>query len=200
MNEIKNSHLTSIIRPEQKVNRAPKEKNNDINNLKASVNQDKVEISKKQEVSVVYSNTQGKKKLEASDIDALIKEAEKSTEQLRKLVEKLILKQSRKQGIEQNKKADNEEAIKIQETSKATKAELSISEDGEFGIKAVSDRLVDFAIAVSGGDKSKLSQLISAIDSGFAAARESFGGELPDICNKTYDETMRKLNEWAKSE
>jgi hypothetical protein len=76
-------------------------------------------------------------------------------------------------------------------------AKEAISEDGEFGVKAVSNRLVDFAIAISGGDKSKLSELVAAIDEGFAAARKALGGELPEICRQTYDETMRKLNAWA---
>jgi hypothetical protein len=82
-------------------------------------------------------------------------------------------------------------------TADVEAAKQAISEDGEFGVKAVSDRLVDFAISISGGDKSKLSELISAIDEGFAAAKEALGGELPAISQQTYDETMRKLNEWA---
>ena len=72
-----------------------------------------------------------------------------------------------------------------------------ISEDGPFGVKAVSDRIVDFAIAVSGNDTSKLGELKAAIDKGFEKARDAFGGTLPDICNRTYDEAMRKLDEWA---
>ncbi len=74
------------------------------------------------------------------------------------------------------------------------KAKLSISEDGDFVVKAVSDRLVNFAKAISGGDKSRLAELKSAIDDGFAAARDALGGYLPAICNKTYNETMRKLD------
>ena len=79
-------------------------------------------------------------------------------------------------------------------------AKQAVSEDGDFGVKAVSDRLVDFAISISGGDKSKLSELVSAIDKGFGAAKDALGGELPAICQQTYDETMRKLNEWANDE
>jgi hypothetical protein len=76
-------------------------------------------------------------------------------------------------------------------------AKLAIAEDGPFGVKAVSERIVQFAIAVSGDDPAKLGELKSAIDKGFAEARKALGGTLPDICNQTYDEVMRKLDDWA---
>ncbi|HAF59802.1 MAG TPA: hypothetical protein DCK81_01465, partial [Clostridiales bacterium UBA9856] len=79
-------------------------------------------------------------------------------------------------------------------------AKLAISEDGEFGVKAVSDKLVNFAISISGGDKSKYEELRAAIEEGFAAAKEALGGYLPDICIETYHETMRKLEAWAMGE
>lgn len=134
-----------------------------------------------------------RKKSDPTDIAALKAEAEKATENLRRLVEQLILKQNKhyKNSVEDTAAPDAKDV---------EAARLAISEDGEFGVKAVSDRLVDFAISVSGGDKSKLEELISAIDAGFAAAKDALGGALPDICSRTYDETMRKLNEWAKSE
>ena len=77
---------------------------------------------------------------------------------------------------------------------------MAIAEDGEFGVNAVSDRIVAFAIAISGGDKSKLNTLKAAIDEGFQAVKDIMGGALPDISSKTYDEIMRKLDEWADDE
>jgi len=85
-------------------------------------------------------------------------------------------------------------------TQDVENAQAAISEDGEYGVEAVSNRLVDFAIAVSGGDKSKLSELVSAIDKGFAEAKKTLGGELPDISQQTYDATIKKLNAWASGE
>lgn len=157
---------------------------------------DTVNLGTRQEESVTYTNVTSKK-LSASDIEALKAQADAATENLRKLVEELILKQNK------NYKASEETPIKdLVENAEFSAddieaAKQAISEDGEYGVKAVSDRLVKFAISVSGGDKTKLSGLISAIDEGFAAARKAWGGELPDICQQTYDETMRKLNEWA---
>lgn len=122
----------------------------------------------------VYDKSGVKKQLEDAAAD-----------HLRYLVEELIQNQG---------KLRNRSAISIQDINQAKEL---ISEDGPFGVQAVSDRIVDFAIAVSGNDTAKLGELKAAIDKGFENARDAFGGTLPDICNKTYDEVMRKLDEWA---
>ena len=122
----------------------------------------------------VYSKSEIKKHLEDT-----------ASDNLRYLVEELIQNQG---------KLRNRAALDIHTVNEAKEL---ISEDGPFGVQAVSDRIVDFAIAISGGDTAKLEELKAAIDKGFEKAREAFGGTLPDICNRTYDEVMRKLDEWA---
>jgi len=156
---------------------------------------DTIEIGSRKDAAVTYSKTP-RKRLDASTIAALQAEAEKATENLRRLVEQLILKQGKYKASIDGSAQDSPAGPEIS-AEDIEAAKLAISEDGEFGVKAVSDRLVNFAIAISGGDKSKLSELIAAIDAGFAAAQEAMGGSLPDICWQTYDETIRKLNEWA---
>ena len=74
-------------------------------------------------------------------------------------------------------------------------AQAAIAEDGFWGVEAVSDRLVDFAWALSGGDQSRFETMRNAISRGFAAAERLWGGELPQISRDTYDATMRKLAE-----
>ena len=69
--------------------------------------------------------------------------------------------------------------------------------DGILGVEAVSQRIVDFAIAISGGDKSKLDILRKAIDDGFKAA-EKILGELPEISKETYNRIMEKLDAWER--
>jgi len=157
---------------------------------------DTVEIGSRKDAAVTYSKTP-RKRLDTSTIAALRAEADKATENLRRLVEQLILKQGKNYKASVGKSARSSAAEPAITPADIEAAKLAISEDGEFGVKAVSDRLVNFAISISGGDKSKLSELIAAIDAGFAAAKEAMGGSLPDICWQTYDETMRKLNEWA---
>ena len=157
---------------------------------------DTVEIGTRQEASVIYKKVTNKK-LDSSEIASLKAEAERATENLRKLVEELILKQNKNYKTSIENSSDKISAGPGIPAADVEAVQQAIAEDGEFGIKAVSDRLVDFAISISGGDKSKLSELVSAIDEGFAAAKSALGGTLPDICQQTYDETMRKLNEWA---
>ena len=77
-------------------------------------------------------------------------------------------------------------------------AQKDIAEDGYWGVKQTSDRLLDFAKALTGGDPSKVEQMRDAINKGFDAAKKLWGGELPDISQQTYDATMEKLDAWAK--
>lgn len=77
-------------------------------------------------------------------------------------------------------------------------AQEDISEDGYWGVNQTSDRLLDFAKALTGGDSSKIEEMREAIQKGFDAAKKLWGGELPDISQKTYDATMEKLDQWAK--
>ncbi len=153
-----------------------------------------LEIGKSPEKSVTYKKP-AIVKPNAEEVKKLWEQAEKTHENLRNLVEKLILKQGKKiKG-----RIEEREIIEIDDETRA-EAEMAISEEGEFGIKAVSDRIVSFAVAVSGDDKSKLAELKEAIGKGFEEAKKALGGELPDICSKTYDEIMRKLDEWVKEE
>ena len=53
---------------------------------------------------------------------------------------------------------------------------------------------------MSGNDKTKINELKAAIEQGYRAAEKAFGGELPEICKKTIERTMEKLDQWAQSE
>jgi len=78
------------------------------------------------------------------------------------------------------------------------KARELISEDGYFGVEQTADRIVQFAISISGNDPSRLEEIKASIDKGFQMASKALGGTLPDICMKTYDAVMDKLNAWAE--
>lgn len=120
-----------------------------------------------------------------NEINRLIEETEKSYNGLRELIRKLLSEQGKKH--------------KDLSVDKEVPVEESILGADEWGVEAVSDRLVAFAKAVSGNDKTKIPELKDAITQGFREAEKLFGGLLPEICYKTYNETMRKLDEWANS-
>lgn len=75
-------------------------------------------------------------------------------------------------------------------------AKASIAEDGYWGVEQTSDRLVSMAIALSGGDTEKADELKNAITKGFKQATAAWGEKLPQICQDTYDTTMKKMDDW----
>lgn len=75
-------------------------------------------------------------------------------------------------------------------------AEKDIADDGYWGVEQTSDRIVDFAKALSGGDSEKADKMIEAFKKGFEQATKSWGKTLPDISQRTYDAVMEKFDAW----
>ena len=78
-------------------------------------------------------------------------------------------------------------------------AQEAISEDGYWGVKQTSQRIFDFANALTGGDPEKMAKMKDAFLEGFEKAKEMWGGELPDISQKTYDAVLAKFDEVLKT-
>lgn len=76
-------------------------------------------------------------------------------------------------------------------------AQEAISEDGYWGVKQTSERLVSFAKALVGGDPSRVEEMRDAFIKGYQEAEKVWGGELPEISQKTYDAVMKLFDEWA---
>ena len=103
-----------------------------------------------------------------------------------------------KQGEESNLTLFGQKLnVSVEDSQKAAE---QIEEGGEYSVDAVATRIMDMAKALSGGDKSKISLLKDAVKKGFEAAGLEFndGAGLPEICNKTYDEIMKRFDEWEK--
>lgn len=79
----------------------------------------------------------------------------------------------------------------------ATKA---ISEGGYWSAEKTSDRIVEFAKALTGGDPSKIEGMRAAIEDGFKEATKAWGKDLPSITNDTYDLIQKKLDSWANED
>lgn len=77
-------------------------------------------------------------------------------------------------------------------------AQSAIAEDGYWGVAQTSERLVNFARALVGGDPARAEEMRDAVIKGFQAAEKAWGGALPDISQKTYDATMRLFDDWAQ--
>lgn len=126
-----------------------------------------------------------------SMINKLKMDSNKTRAQLEKMVSDLLRKQDSMIKI-----LDPKATVEVDEATR-TKAQSMISSDGELGVEAVSNKIVDFAKAISGGDKEKLETLKGAIEKGFKEAERILGGTLPDISQKTYDTIMDKLDKWG---
>jgi hypothetical protein len=77
------------------------------------------------------------------------------------------------------------------------KAKEDIGENGYYGVKQTSQRILDFAKAVTGGDPSKIEAMRKYIQDGFDEVEKMFGGKLPEISYQTLKAVMDGLDEWA---
>jgi len=158
-------------------------------------NMEKKEINTQLENRDIYIGSKKEKitygktiKHDPISVKRLKDESEKAYETLRRIVRELIQDQSKK---ELKLKAVEEESLR-------NEAARLVADDGPLGAEAVSNRIVDFAIAISGGDKSKINELKAAIKEGFRQVEEILGG-LPEVSRKTYSLIMEKLDKWEQS-
>lgn len=78
-------------------------------------------------------------------------------------------------------------------------AQEAISEDGYWGVEKTAGRILDFAKALAGDDESKIAGLRKAFEKGFKEATKTWGKDLPDISNKTYEKVQSLFDEWENS-
>ena len=158
------------------------------------------EVNKKTEVkeqpAAVFEKSEPAKAGHVYDKNAILK-LKRDSEQANAHLIRIVQDMLRRQGKTLDLIGDND-IIEVDDTV-SLEAQALIGPDGDLGAEAVSQRLVDFAIALSGGDKSKAETLRGAIEKGFKEA-EKILGELPQISKDTYKLTMEKFDAWANGE
>ncbi len=136
----------------------------------------------------------------SSIISKLKSDADAYTKQLQNLVSKLFTDQANYQNAPLEDLKSAFEAIKNGEVEvdpeTVAQAKKDIAEDGEWGIEKTSERMFNMAKALSGGDTAKADKMIAAVKKGFDQASEAWGGDLPEISQKTLDATIEKLEKW----
>lgn len=125
-------------------------------------------------------------------------DAEEHTKQLQNIVQQLMTKQGQTFSVANDMwqflasgKFEVDEATKAQ-------AQEDVSEDGYWGVKQTSGRILDFATALTGGDPSKIEDMRAAFKKGYEQAEKTWGGELPEISKKTYDAVMAGFDKMAE--
>ena len=171
----------------------------------ATEKQDNITTESKADSGVVYEPSKqepvdSSKKIYKQDtalINKLKADVEERTAQFRSLVEKLIMGQGNAIGTADDiwsflRKGD----FTVDAATKA-QAQADIAEDGYWGVEQTSDRIIDFAKALTGGDPDKIEEMKEAFEKGFKQAEKTWGGELPEISKKTYDAVFEKFDAWA---
>ncbi len=138
-------------------------------------------------------------KVDSATIEKLKADADARLSQLKGIVEQLISKQGKASETvsiwQQFKEGIMDGTIEVDEAT-AKQAQEDISEDGYWGVKQTSERILDFAKALAGDDPDKAEQMRDAITEGYEAAAKLWGGELPEISQQTYDAVMKGIDEW----
>lgn len=146
---------------------------------------------KQTEASAVYEPSKDAKKTDTvttkqkneAIISRLKADAEARTQQLQQLVQQMISKQGNAYGQANDMwkfLASGNFTVDAQ-----TKAQADIAEDGYWGVKQTSERIFDFAKALSGGDMDKMKEMQAAFEKGFKQATKTWGKELPQISQDT---------------
>lgn len=164
------------------------------------------DTSAKKESGVVYepakndANVPVKKYVQNTElINKMKADAESHTKQLQNIVEQLMTKQGQTFNVANGDmwkflasgKFEVDEATKLQ-------AQKDVSEDGYWGVKQTSNRILDFATALTGGDPSKIEDMRKAFEKGYKQAEDTWGGELPEISKQTYDAVMAGFDKMAE--
>lgn len=125
-------------------------------------------------------------------------DAEARTSQLRTLVEQMMGKQTNAYGQANDIWKFLAEGNYTVDPATKAQAQADIAEDGYWGVNQTSDRIMNFATALTGGDPDKIEEMRSAFQKGYKEAEKTWGGKLPDISQRTYDAVMSKFDKMAE--
>lgn len=148
---------------------------------------------KQTEVSAVYepsaetekTDTVTAKQKNEAIISRLKADAEARTQQLQQLVQQMISKQGNAYGQANNMWKFLASGNFTVDAQTKAQAQADIAEDGYWGVKQTSERIFDFAKALSGGDMNKMKEMQAAFEKGFKQATKTWGKELPQISQDT---------------
>ena len=142
------------------------------------------------------SNKTTSKADNAAIVAKLKADAEQRTAQLRSIVEQMMTKQGVAIGTADSMWSFLAKGNFTVDEATRAQAQADIADDGYWGVDQTSDRILDFAKALSGNDPEKADLLLDAFKKGFKEATKSWGQDLPDISQRTYDAVVEKFNKW----
>lgn len=130
-------------------------------------------------------------------VNRLKADAENRASQLRSLVEQMMGKQANTYGNANDIWSFLRSGNFTVDPATKAQAQADIAEDGYWGVNQTSDRIIQFANALTGGDPDKIESMREAFKKGYAQAEKTWCGSLPEISQKTYDAVMEKFDKLA---
>ena len=130
-------------------------------------------------------------------VNKLKADAENRASQLRSLVEQMMGKQANTYGNANDIWSFLRSGNFTVDPATKAQAQADIAEDGYWGVNQTSDRIIQFANALTGGDPDKIESMREAFKKGYAQAEKTWGGSLPEISQKTYDAVVEKFDKLA---
>jgi len=110
----------------------------------------------------------------------------------RRMVETLLNQQAERQGLANGWSLRD---IEVTDEMRA-EAQAMIDEGGYFSVEETAARMLDFAVAITGGDPARIDLMRDAVERGFRQAERMFGGELPEISHQTLQAVRDGFDEW----
>lgn len=152
------------------------------------------------DTAAVYKSSVSK--MSDAERSELVKKLKQDAEARVAQMQSLVTDMFKKQGIAIGTADDMWKVLASGEFSAdpatIAQAKEDISEDGYWGVEQTSQRIFDFAMALSGGDEEQMKKMQDAFEKGFAKATGTWGRELPEISSKTYDAVTSKFEEFYK--
>ena len=157
----------------------------------SSVTTNKTETTKPNSNSAaVYDKTKLSEDDRKTIVAQLKADQEKRQSQLTSLVQDMISKQTNAYGAANNIWSFLAKGNFTVDAATKEQAQKDIAEDGYWGVKQTSERILSFATALAGSDSKNLEKMRDAFLKGYEKAEKTWGGKLPDISKRTYDAVL----------
>jgi len=165
-----------------------------INSNKGKSNQNPVNQDFMQPIDTFTKSLEGA--ADPSELRRLWSETDHMAQSIRTLVASAL---GSANGTGQGFWANRASNLKLSEADRAKAQEL-ISEDGFFGVKQTTDRIMSFAKALvgEGASEKQIESMRDAVQKGFDEVAKMFGGfdKLPQVTKDTYDAIMKAFDAW----
>ena len=162
------------------------------------------------DVAATYESSSDKSSSSTSSVKsnaanpALVAKLKADSDNRMQQLQSLVTTMFKKQGITIGTADDMWKALAsgnfTADADTIAKAKEDISEDGYWGVKQTSERIFDFAKALSGGDEDKMRDMLDAFKKGYEQATGAWGKELPSLCQDTYDAVEAKFKDYFGEE